>query len=143
MVNLILNAVTKQLGTKFGTTYHYYKEDVEQNFIEPCFTVDARLPTQRSRSPVMYDRSIPLIIHYFTNNEKTRKQELYDMGEQLYECLEYLNIDGDLLRGEDMSWRITEGVLQFFVTYEFMTKRVNNDQNAMELLEETNSSTTN
>lgn len=143
MVNSLLDAVTKQLGTKFGTTYHYYKEDLEQNFTKPCFTVDMRLPVQRSRSPIMYDRTMPVVIHYFTNNEKTKKRELYDMAEQIFECLEYLNYQDGLLRGEDISWRVTEGVLQFFITYEFRTMRTDLDKDPMEILEETNSLTTN
>jgi hypothetical protein len=143
MVNSLLNAITKQLGTKFGTTYHYYMEDFEQNFTKPCFTVDMRLPVQRSRSPVSYDRTMPVVIHYFTNNEKTKKRELYDMAEQIFECLEYLNYQDGLIRGEDISWRITEGVLQFFITYEFKTTRIDLDQDQMETLEESNSLTTN
>lgn len=138
MVTTLLDAVTKQLGKKFGTSYHYYMEDVEQNFIEPCFTVDALLPIQRSKSPVLYDRTIPLIIHYFTDNEKIKKRELYNMGELLAECLEYLNVDDDLLRGRDISWRVTEGVLQFFITYKFTTIKTGLDKEPMELLEETN-----
>lgn len=143
MVNSLLNAVTKQLGTKFGTTYHYYKEDLEQNFTKPCFTVDMRLPVQRSRSPIMYDRTMPVVIHYFTNNEKTKKRELYDMAEQIFECLEYLNYKDGLLRGEDISWRVTEGVLQFFITYELRTMRTDLDKDKMEILEETNCLTEN
>lgn len=137
MVNTLLDAVTKQLGKKFGTSYHYYMEDVEQNFVKPCFTVDARLPVQRSRSPILYDRTMPLIIHYFTDNEKTKKRELYNMGEQLAECLEYLKFEGCLLRGGDISWRITEGVLQFFITYKFTTTKTDLDRDPMELLEKT------
>lgn len=141
MVNTLLDAVTKQLGKKFGTSYHYYMEDVEQNFVKPCFTVDARLPVQRSKSPVLYDRTMPLIIHYFTDNEKTKKRELYSMGEQLAECLEHLNFEGGLLRGRDVSWRVTEGVLQFFITYKFTTIKTDLDREPMELLETTNTTT--
>lgn len=138
MVNSILNAVTKQLGTNFGDTYQYYVEDIEQKFTKPCFTVDMLLPVQRSRSPILYDRVMPLVLHYFTDNEKTTKQELYDKAEQLFECLEYLNFEGGLLRGENISWRITEGVLQFFITYRFMTKRVTTAEDPLEVLEGTN-----
>lgn len=141
MVNTLLDAVTKQLGKKFGTSYHYYTEDVEQNFVKPCFTVDARLPVQRSKSPILYDRTMPLVIHYFTDNEKTKKRELYNMGEQLFECLEHLNFEGGLLRGRDVSWRVTEGVLQFFITYKFTTTKIDLDREPMELLETTNTTT--
>ena len=44
MVNDLLSAVTKQLGTTFGNSYRYHVEDVEQGLKKPCFTVDLLIP---------------------------------------------------------------------------------------------------
>ena len=123
MVNSILNAVTKQLGTTFGDSYHYYVENVEQGLVKPCFTADVLIPLQRSRSPVLYDRTIPLVIHYFSDSKTNKKKECYSIAEQAVECLEYLPFEDTLLRGEDISWQIVEDVLQIFVTYKFITKK--------------------
>ena len=76
MVNALLNAVTKQLGTHFGIKYHYYMEDVEQNLTKPCFTVDTLIPIQRSKSPILYDRTIPIVVHYFSDSKTNLKQVL-------------------------------------------------------------------
>jgi hypothetical protein len=54
MVNKILNAITKQLGTTFGKSYRYYMENVEQGLTKPCFTTDVLIPLQRSKSPFLY-----------------------------------------------------------------------------------------
>ena len=132
MVNSILNAVTKQLGVTFSNTYHYYMEDVEQNLVKPCFTVDVLLPLQRSKSPVLYDRTMPVVIHYFGATTKDIKKDCYEIGEQVVECLEYLPFKGGLIRGEDISWQIVDDVLQVFVTYKFTTKRITPDENAMD-----------
>lgn len=121
MVNKILNAVTKQLGTTFGNKYHYYVEDIEQNLIKPCFTVDMLLPTQRSRGTNLYDRTMPLVIHYFSDSNTNLKQDCYSMGEQVVECLEYLPFENTLIRGEEINWHMVEDVLQIFVTYQFTT----------------------
>ena len=134
MVNLILNAVTKQLGTRFGDSYHYYVEDVEQGLIKPCFTADVLIPLQRSRSAVLYDRTMPLVIHFFTDSKTNKKKECYSIAEQAVECLEYLPFENTLLRGEDISWEIVEGVLQIFVTYKFITKKVTAELDTMETL---------
>ena len=67
MVNDILDAVTKQLGKTFGNSYHYYVEDVQQNLTLPAFTVDMLIPLERSKSPVLYDRTMPLVVHYFSD----------------------------------------------------------------------------
>lgn len=124
MVNSILDAVTQQLGNTFGTGYHYYVENVEQNLTKPCFTIDLLLPTQRSKSPVLYERVMPFVIHYFSDDKTNIKNNSYSMGEQIIECLEYLPFKNTLLRGEDISWQVNDGVLQIFITYKFITSKV-------------------
>lgn len=136
MVNSILTAVTKRLGTTFGNSYRYYVENVEQGLQKPCFTVDMLIPLQRSRGPVLYDRTMPLVIHYFSDSEKDKKKDCYSMAEQIVECLAYLPFETTKLRGEDISWQVVDDVLQVFVTYRFMTKRVENDEIFMENLTE-------
>ena len=135
MVESLLNAVTKQLGTTLGNKYHYYVENVEQNLTKPCFTVDMLLPTQRSKSPVLYDRTMPIVVHYFSDSKTNLKQDCYSMGEKAIECLEYLPFKDTLLRGEDISWQIVDDVLQIFVTYKFTTKRVIEEEDSIETLE--------
>jgi hypothetical protein len=58
------------------------------------------------------------------------------MAERIVECLEYLPFNGRLLRGQDISWQIVDDVLQVFVTYKFITKRVENEEDAMETINE-------
>lgn len=135
MVNSILNAVTKQLGTTFGDKYHYYVENVEQGLSKPCFTVDMIIPLQRSKSPVLYDRTMPIVVHYFSDSKTTLKSDCYDKGEKIVECLEYLPFKGTKLRGEDISWQMTEDVLQVFITYKFTTKLVTDVEDTIDTLE--------
>lgn len=134
MVNKVLDATTRQLGTTFGTNYHYYVENVEQGLITPCFTVAMLEPRQRSKSPVLYDRTMPLVIHYFNDNQESINKDCYAIAEQVVDCLEYLPFEGTLLRGENISWTIVEDVLQIFVTYTFSTVKVVEDVE-METLE--------
>lgn len=138
MVNKVLNAVTKQLGTTFGNSHHYYVENVEQGLIKPCFTADVLIPLQRAKSPVLYDRTMPLVLHYFTDKPNLIKKSCYAIAEQVVECLEYLPIENTLIRGENISWQIVDDVLQIFITYRFTTRRVVNDEIEMEILESPN-----
>lgn len=135
MVESILNAVTKQLGTTFGNKYHYYVEDIEQGLTKPCFTVDVLIPLQRSKSPVLYDRTMPIVIHYFSDSKTNLKQDCYSMGERIVECLEHLPFKNGLIRGEDISWHIVDDVLQVFITYKFTTKKVTVEEDGIETLE--------
>lgn len=135
MVKSLLNAVTKQLGTTFGNGYRYYVEDVEQGLKKPCFTANMLIPLQRSKSPILYDRTMPIVVHYFSDSKNDIKNDCYSMGERIVECLEYLPFKGSLIRGEDISWQIVEDVLQVFVTYKFTTKRVTEAEDNIETLE--------
>ena len=135
MVNSILNAVTKQLGTTFGNGYHYYVEDVEQGLKEPCFTVDLVIPLKRSKSPVLYDRTMPIVVHYFSDSKNNTKNDCYTKGEQIVECLEYLPFEGGLIRGENISWQMVDDVLQVFVTYKFTTMVVTEPEETIETFE--------
>ena len=137
MVNTFLKAVTKQLGTTFGTDYHYYVEDVSQNLIKPCFTVDMLIPLQRSKSAILYDRTMPLVVHYFSDSKTNLKNDSYGIAERLVECLEYVPFNSTIIRGEDISWQLLDGVLQVFVTYKFTTISVTNKEDAMEEFDET------
>ena len=121
MVNTLLNSVTKQLGTTFGTGYRYYVENVEQNLTKPCFTIDMLMPLERSKSPTLYDRTMPIVVHYFSDSKTNLKQDCYSMAERVLECLEYLPYQNAILRGENISWQIVEDVLQIFITYRFTT----------------------
>ena len=124
MVNSVVNAVTKQLGTTFGNSYHYYVEDIEQGVKKPCFHVGTRITLQRSKSPVLYDRTIPIVVHYFSGNLNNLRNDCYSMGEQIVECLEYLPFKNKIIRGEDISYQLVDDVLQVFITYNFTTQKV-------------------
>lgn len=137
MVTSILNAVTTQLGMTFGNSHRYYTENVEQGLIKPCFHVKLLLPQQRSKSPVLYDRTMPMVIHWFGDKQKDLNKTCYDMAEQIVECLEYLSFQGTTLRGEDISWQIVDDVLQIFITYKFTTRRVTEEITPMDEMIET------
>lgn len=137
MVSKLLDAMTVQLHTTFGDSYRYYVEDVEQNVTKPCFTIDTIIPLSRSKSPVLYDRTMPMVVHYFTDDKKDTKKDCYHIAEQLVECLEYLPFENTILRGEDISWQIVDEVLQVFITYKFTTVKFTSTVDNMEELLET------
>ena len=135
MVNKILQATTTQLFDTFGEGYKYYFETVRQNLTKPCFTVDVLIPVQRSKSPILYARTMPMVVHYFTNDTTNTKADCYSKAEQIVECLEYLPFNNTILRGEDISWEITDNeVLQVFITYRFDTQKVTEVIDSMETL---------
>lgn len=138
MVNEMLKNISIQLHSVFGNDYTYYLENVEQHLTKPCFTMDALVPIQRSRSRYLYDRTIPVVIHYFSSDKSSTKEDSYSKAEQIVEALEYVPFQGSLVRGEDISYQIVEDVLQVFVTYRFITKKLTSNEDNMEDLTQKN-----
>ena len=123
MVNSVLNSISKALYATFGDTHHYYVEDVEQRAAFPCFTLNALNPLVRSVNRKDYYRTVPCVIHYFSDDKTNTRKHSLDVGEKVLECLEYLNIDGHLVRAENMSYNFVDDVLQVFLTYRFWTEK--------------------
>lgn len=123
MVNSVLNSISKALYTEFGDTHHYYVEDIEQNSQLPCFAIDVLNPLSRSVNRKDYYRTVPVVIHHFTDNKTSTRKNSLGVGERVLECLEYLEIDGRLVRAEDMSYHFVDDVLQVFLTYRFWTEK--------------------
>ena len=48
------------------------------------------------------------------------------------DALEYITIDGRLIRGENISYQLVEGVLQLFITYNMWTEKVTTTETDME-----------
>ena len=135
MVNELLKGISTQLYDVFGAYYKYYVENVEQKLSKPCFTIDSILPLQRSRSRILYDRTVPIVVHYFTSEKSTTKQDCYDKAELIVETLEYVPFHGTLIRGENISWQIVDDVLQVFITYRFITKKITSNEDNMEIID--------
>lgn len=141
MVNEMLKGISTQLYDVFGDDYKYYVENVEQKLTKPCFTIDSIMSLQRSRSRVLYDRTIPVVVHYFSNEKQKTKEDCYDKAELIIEALEYVPFHGALIRGEDINYQINEDVLQVFITYRFITKKLTSNEDNMEDLKKSNIST--
>lgn len=124
-----------RLHSTFGDSYKYYLEDVKQGLSKPCFTIDTISSMKRSTSPILYDRTVPIVVYYFHDKKSELKKSSYDVAEQVSECLEYLPMLGKLLRGYDISWRmVEEDVIAIFVTYKFTAVNVDDSEN-METLD--------
>lgn len=137
MVNSLLDAVTTQLGKTFGTSYRYYVENVEQGLTTPCFTIDLLDLSERAKSPVLYDRTMPIVIHYFSGSKSNIKRDCYSKAETILECLEYIPFQNTILRGENMTWRVVDDVLQVHVTYKFTARMSRGTEENMESILDT------
>ena len=126
-VNMIIEAIAAALNGEFGEEYTVYAEDVKQGLSEPCFFISCINPSDRQLMgnanrhflASRYYRENRFCIQYFPLEENNGRQESYDKAERLFGCLEEINADGDIIRGTDMNFEYTDGILSFFVSYNF------------------------
>lgn len=119
MLNAIVRAVSRRLFEEFGEGYAIYQNDVPQGLQEPCFFIRVLRP---EISPLLGRRSlrcVPLDVHYFPKMRGDHA-ELLGVAERLPECLELISLDdGSLLGGSGMSCEIADGILHFFVSFNY------------------------
>lgn len=131
MINAITSGISKALYKEFGSDYEIYKEDMPQNFKEPCFSIVCLRFTNEMRSPSRYFRRHQLDIHFFPEQGQNEKQQIYDAIGRLYSCLEHIYVLDNLCRASKMSPEIVEGVLHFFVDYDFFVMTQSDEDNPM------------
>lgn len=123
MLNDIIIAISKKLNLEFGDVYTIYDESVKQGFDEPCFFIMLLKPTQTQVVGKRYFREQPFDIHYFPSTEDKNK-EMNDIADRLNDAMEYATLDnGDKLHGTRLNHQIVDGVLHFFVNYNFYVRK--------------------
>lgn len=118
MINEIVNGISNALYGEFGQKYRIYKEKIEQGLKEPCFSVLCISTTIKKGLGNRYEKNNSFCIHYFSGSKNFRS-ECMEIFERMADCLEYITVSGDLVRGLNIrSEEITEdGIMHVFVDY--------------------------
>lgn len=125
MNNITIDDVRKGIMIKINSfrdknTTQMYDEKMEQNFKEPCFFIKELKSNQNREFGNRYKRGHFYVIHYFSDpDSESKNQDMRKMAETLYDNLEYIEVSGKLVMGQDMNHEIIDGVLHFFVKYPF------------------------
>lgn len=133
MENKIITGISQKLFETFGLDYKIYTENVEQFLNPPCFYVELlqsnmqQIVSRRYRLENLFD------IHFFTN-ENEPKNDFRRVADVLYDALEYISVDNDLLRGLNMHYEIVDDVLHFFVSYNLILIKTLEPEEKMETL---------
>lgn len=133
-VNDIISGVSRALNKEFGAGYTNYTEEVKQGLKTPCFfifCIDRKSKLMRANcgSQVLKKRYFlenRFCIQYLPSSENRGREECFAVAEKLPLLLEELEIDSELLRGTDMSCEVVDGVLSFFVDYNFFAYESDN-----------------
>ncbi|WP_374048187.1 DUF6838 family protein [Clostridium sp. MB40-C1] len=95
-----------------------YNEKIEQDFEEPCFFIKILSSAQDKEFNERYKKNVFFDIHYFSDKEDINS-DCNDMADSLYELLEYVKVGNSLYRSTDMTHEVIDGVLHFFLQFNY------------------------
>lgn len=121
MINDIIDGLSVALYDRFPSC-KIHSEQVKQGLEEPCFFISVITSLEKPLLKDRVQREIELDIHYFTNGDNAERQEV---AAELYQLFKYVTLlNGDALRGWDLSHEIVDGVLHFYVTFKPILRAV-------------------
>ena len=123
MTNGIVSGISRKLHDAFGDSYEIYTEQVKQGLKAPCFIISCVNIASMPIVGVRYLRQALFSVAYFPKSGTRVKAECLDVQERLFVTLEYIDADGDLLRGTGMGGQIVDGTLVFTVNYDMHLRK--------------------
>lgn len=135
MINSIIYAINAALSAEFGSDYKIYMEEVNQDLRKSSFFISCVNSSRKLFSGKRYFNQNMFCIQYFPETENAY-QECNQIMEKLYDCLECVILfDGEKnFYGTQMSGKVVENVLNFFVNYDFFTYKTGKEE-AMEVIQ--------
>lgn len=117
MTNDVIYCISNALDKEFG--YEIHMEEVKQDLVEPCFFVTLLDSETKHVVAKRYEKRNQICIQYFPESEQIQR-ECNGVAERLTSCLEYIEDEhGGFLHGIDMHYQVTDGILNFFINYNF------------------------
>jgi hypothetical protein len=131
MIKYVIDGICNALYETFGDNYKIYTENVIQDLKEPCFFVLLVNPDNTLYLWQRHYRTNPFAVHYFPQYRNNPNAEFQDVLEKLYIALEYISLPDGLQRGTEINVGFSDGVMLFFVNYDFFVDTVT-DEDLME-----------
>ena len=121
MIPAIVDGIVGALRTALPDM-KVYTEQVPQNFTEPCFSVRCPSLTNKPFLGNRYRRNNLFAVQYHPWSFMDANEECHMAQDMLYRILEYITVEGDLVRGTGMRGEIHDGVLTFFVNFNMFVR---------------------
>ncbi len=132
MINELIRAIARAIKTEFQQI-DIYSEQLPQGLKQPCFFILCLSQKEQSKLDVRFLAEHTFVVHYFPKNGN---KECWDTLEKLQRLLEFIKLDdGSIVGGTNRKGEIKNGVLYFFVDYDFYRKKQKPQAEYMEVLE--------
>lgn len=131
----ILTAVSKAVHKALNVPI--YLEFKENNMTFPCAYIKVIEPSMSRHVGTLYNTSLDLDIMYYANNLDmvTDTRKLLGIPSVLYQLLEFVQVGERTIMGTGMKYKVSDGVLHFFVTYENILRSVSKPIERMKHME--------
>lgn len=133
MIKKYIDAISIQLD-KYLNVENIYTNQQMQDFDTPCFIIQTVVSLKKQLLGTRERRVYPFDITYIAEDSSDIDALNY-MGDYLYEVLDMLEVEQELVRGLDFEYRIIDSALHFFVTYPALLDYEHEDQDKMQGLE--------
>ena len=130
-----LTAVSKAVHKALNVPI--YLEFKENNITFPCAYIKVIEPSMNRHVGELHNISLDLDIMYYANklDVVTDTRKLIDIPRVLYQLLELVEVGERTIMGTGMKYKISDGVLHFFVTYENILRAVSKPIDHMRRME--------
>lgn len=128
MINKIIDGISASLYEEFGDDHEIYTEPVNQGLSDRSFSIICLNPRIEQKLGKRYFRENQFCIHYFG----TSSEDNMSVINRLFDCLELITVDGDLVRGTSMTAETSDGVVSFIVNYNMFVCRPSEQMDSME-----------
>lgn len=132
MLNKTYTAISQALVLAFDDAYEVLIDLPDETRNTPYFYITIMNPSQIPMLTNQYQRIQPFEIQYFPKG-KSYTRECMEVAEKLFEVLEYIMIDGNLVRGSDLNCKLEEGVLYFYVQFNLVVLKQTEDSFMQEI----------
>lgn len=137
MGNDIITGIIQKLRDTFGSETTIYVDEEKQELSEPCFFIRILTVSQDLVIRNRYRRVYSLDIEYRPEEREKIARELAEVADTLSMALEYISIGDNLTRGSGIHYEVQDGVLHFFIDYDFFVFKVLDREEYMETLIQT------
>ena len=139
MINKIIDGISRAIWAEFGEKYEIYTQEVKQGLKKPCFSVLCINPVFKQYLGKRYFSMNQFCVYYFPENDIDNFKECNEVSERIFDCLELITVDKDIIRASNINSNINDGVLIFTVNYNlFVYKNKNSLSNMENIKQDTN-----
>ncbi len=98
-----------------------YAEALPQGFKAPCFFIREVRRTSARTVGERFREKVEVEIVYYPKDKLNAREECHTVAKALFGLLEFVSTDEGLIHGVDKRSEVENGVLSFFVSFEFFT----------------------